>query len=63
VSKYFIKLLGEDKLGTLFNITSGLGIEVLPGRSNYSVGKGAALRLMEYIHSGMFHGNFLKYVH
>jgi hypothetical protein len=52
VSKSFIKhLKGRD--GTLFNISSGVGMALFPGRSNYSVGKGAAHRLVEYIHLGI----------
>lgn len=49
MSQAFLKLLGEERRGTIVTMSTGIASMVGPGMSSYSVSKNASLRLMEYI--------------
>lgn len=51
MSKYFISGQPDpkDPVGTIVYISSGLGCNVFPGFSSYSIAKHAGMRLMEYL--------------
>jgi NAD(P)-dependent dehydrogenase (short-subunit alcohol dehydrogenase family) len=49
MSQGFLKLLGKEKKGTIVNVTSALGLTVVPGFSSYSLSKLVTFQLQAFI--------------
>ncbi|KAJ9602258.1 hypothetical protein H2200_013113 [Cladophialophora chaetospira] len=49
VTRSFLSLLGNEKQGTIVNLSTGIATAIFPTMSAYSITKLAALRLAEYV--------------
>jgi NAD(P)-dependent dehydrogenase (short-subunit alcohol dehydrogenase family) len=49
MTKGFLSLLGQEREGTIVNLSTGIATAVYPTWSSYSISKLAAIRLAEYV--------------